>query len=165
VELQAILSWMRADLGRLIAEAGPTRMDLPGAAGDWTLKNVIAHLTFWRWWSVRRLEAAVRDQVPVPPWDARLDENVPAVVDRINQQAYEATRDRSIAEVLRDSQETFDRAEAALLALSETDIFEPNRYLWLGGAPVAAIVHGSAGHLREHKQLIDDFLARAEPRG
>ncbi len=43
-QLQAVIWRMRADLERLVAEAGPTRMDLSGAAGDWTLKDVIAHL-------------------------------------------------------------------------------------------------------------------------
>jgi hypothetical protein len=164
VELQAILWRMRADLDRLIAKAGPTRLELPGAAGDWTIKDVIAHLTFWRWWSVRRLEAAVRNDVPVPPWGSGLDENDEEDTERINQQAYESNRDQSIADVLRDSRETFDRAEAALQALSEADLFEANRFSWLGGANVSAVVHGSAGHLYEHEAMINDLLARGSKR-
>jgi hypothetical protein len=37
VELQALLWRMRAELERLVAEAGPTRLDIPGAAGNWTI--------------------------------------------------------------------------------------------------------------------------------
>lgn len=161
VHLQAILWRMRADLERIVAEAGPARMELAGAADDWTLKDVIAHLAAWRWWSVARLEAAVRNEVPVPPWGSGLDESDQADVDRINQQFYEAARDRSVAEVLRDSRETLDRLEDALLALSEAELFDANRYPWLGGYPASAVVLGSAGHLYEdHEPAINDFLAR-----
>jgi hypothetical protein len=156
---------MRADLERFVAEAGPARMALPGAAGDWTLKDVIAHLTYWRWWSVARLEAAVQNAVPVPPWGSGLDEANADDVERINQQAYATNRDRSVAAVLRDSRATLDRLEAALLALPEADLFEENRYSWLGGYPAAAVVLGSAGHLNdEHAPAINDFLARRSPR-
>lgn len=161
VQLQATLWRMRADLERLVAEAGPTRMDLPGAVGDWTFKDVIAHLTSWRWWSVARLEAAVRDEVPVPPWGSDLDEDDDEDTERINQQFYATNRDRPIAEILRDSRETFDRLEAALLALPDADLFALDRYPWLGGYPAAAIILGSAGHLYEdHEPAINDLLAR-----
>ena len=165
VELQAILWRMRADLERLVAEAGPTRMELPGAAGDWTLKDVVAHLADWRWWSVARLEAAARGEAPAPPWGEGLDEDDDADIERINQQFYEASRDRPVAAVLRDSRETLDRLEAALLALPEADLFAADRYPWLGGYPAAAVVTGSAGHLYdEHEPAITDFLARSNQR-
>lgn len=161
VQLQAVIWRMRADLERLVAEAGPTRMELPGAAGAWTLKDVIAHLAAWRWWSVARLEAAARDEVPAPPWEGDLDEEDDADTERINQQFYAASRDRPVAAVLRDSRETLDRLEAALLALPEADLFAADRYPWLGGYPAAAVVTGSAGHLHDdHEPAIDDFLAR-----
>lgn len=165
VQLQALLWRLRADLERLVAEAGPTRMDLPGVAGDWTLKDVIAHLAAWRWWSVARLEAAVRDEEPTPPWGAGLDEDDDADTDRINRQFYEASRDRPVAAVLRDSRETLDRLEAALLALPEADLVAADRYPWLGGYPAAAIITGSAAHLYDdHEPAINDLLARSSER-
>lgn len=165
VQLQAILWRMRADLERLIAEAGPTRMELPGAAGDWTFKDVIAHLAYWRWWSVARMEAAVRNAVPAPPWESGLDEDDAEDTERINQQAYAANRDRPVAAVLRDSRDTFDRLESALLTLPEADLFATDRYPWLGGYAAAAIVHGSAGHLYDdHVPGITEWLARSSPR-
>ncbi len=165
VQLQALLWRMRADLERFVAEAGPTRMALPGAAGDWTLSDVVAHLTDWRWWSVTRLEAAARDVVPTPPWGDDLDENDDDDIDRINERFHAASRDRPVATVLRDSRATLDRLEAALLALPEADLFAAGRYPWLGDYPASAIVTGSAAHLYdEHEPAIIDFLARNGPR-
>lgn len=159
-ELQGIIWRMRAALERFVAEAGPGRLETPGVAGDWTLKDVIAHLAAWRWVSVARLEAAARGTEPIMPYGADLDEERPGDVDRINRRFYAAGRDRSVDETLRDSRATLDRLEAALLTLSEADLFARGRYPWLGEYPAAAIVTHSAKHLYEdHEPGIAAFLA------
>jgi hypothetical protein len=163
LQLQAILWRMRADLERLVAEAGPTRMELPGVAGDWTLKDVIAHLTAWRWWSVARMEGAVKNEEPTPPWGEDMEEDSQEGVDQINQQFDLASRDRSVIEVLRDSRENFDRLEAALLALSEAELFDKQRYPWIHGYAAADVILGSAGHLyEEHEPGITAFLTQSQ---
>jgi hypothetical protein len=152
VELQGVIWRMRAEFERLVAEAGPTRMELPGLVDEWSLKEIVAHLTAWRWWTVARMEAAVRGTAPVPPWTSDLDEEKEDDIDPINQQFYEANRDLSVAVILRDSRATLDRLEAAILALPDADLFAPGRYSWLGEYPLAAIITGSAEHLREHDE-------------
>ena len=161
-ELLAILWRMRADLERLVAEAGPLRLEQPGALDDWSIKDVIAHLTGWRWWSVARMEAAATKRPPTPPWSGGLDENDEGATDQINQQFYQANRDRPVAEVLGDSRATFDRLEAAIAALSDAELFEAGRYPWMGQYNNAAIVLGTALHLWEdHYPSLSFFLARA----
>lgn len=161
VQLQAILWRMRADLERLVAEAGPERMELPGVTGDWTLKDVIGHLTGWRVWSVARMEGAVKNEEPTPPWSEGLEEETDAGVDRINEEFYAANRDRSVADVLHDSRENFDRLESALMALSEANLFDTARYPWLDGYAPADVIHGSAGHLyEEHEPTMSAFLTQ-----
>jgi acetyl esterase/lipase len=152
VELQAVIWRMRADLERLVAEAGPVRIEVPGLVGEWSLKEVIAHLTAWRWWTVARLEAAVGGTAPVPPWASDLDEEREGDTDRINRQFHEASRNLSVADVLCDSRATLDRLEAAILALPDADLFTPGRYPWLGEYPLALVVTSSAEHLREHDE-------------
>ena len=162
VELQAILWRMRADLEQLVAEVGPERMELPGVAGDWTLKDVIAHLTAWRWWSVARMEGAVKNAEPTPPWGEGMEEESEAGVDEINQQFFAAGREHSVLEVLSDSRATFDRLEIALLSLSDAELFDTQRYSWLGGYAAADVIFGSAGHLyEEHEPGIRAFLAQS----
>ncbi len=160
-QLQAIIWRMRADTERLVAEAGPSRMELPGVAGHWSLKDVIAHLNGWRWWSVARMEAAVNGTEPTPPWSSDLDESTEENVDRINDEFYEKSRDRSVGEVLRESRETLDRLETALMQLSDEELFEEGRYSWLEGYPAGAVIVGSANHLFEdHERGMNFFLAR-----
>jgi hypothetical protein len=165
IELQGVIWRMRADLERLVAEAGPTRMELPNLVGDWTLKNIIAHLTAWRWWTVARMEAAVQGLAPVPTWTSDLDEEKEGDTDRINQQFYEANRDHPVADILRDSRATLDRLEVAILALPDADLFTPQHYPWLGDYPLAVIITSSAEHLREHnEEATAALLARDERR-
>ena len=160
-QLQDLLWHMRADTERLVAQAGPTRMELPGAAGDWSLKDVVAHLAAWRWWSVARMEGAAHNTEPTPPWGSDLSEEG-AGVDQINEQFHAAALARPVAEVLADSRATFDRLEAALMALPEADLFAPCRYPWLDGYRAADIVLGSAAHLYEdHEPAISAFLVHA----
>ena len=160
-QLQGILWHMRADTERLVAEAGPSRIDVPGVAGHWSLKDVVAHLNGWRWWSVARMEAAVSGNQPTPPWSSGLDEANEEHVDRINDEFYEKSREKSVAEVLRESRETFDRLEAAMMKLSAEALFEEGRYSWLDGYSASAIIVGTADHLfQDHERDINFFLAR-----
>jgi len=163
-QLQAILWRMRADIERLAAEAGPSRIALPGVAGHWSLKDVVAHLTAWRWWSVARMEAALSGVAPTPPWRSGLDESTEDNVDQINQELYEAARDHSVTEVLQDSRATFDRLEAALLKLSDEELFIKGRYHWMEGYAVADIIRGTAGHLFEDHALGMNFFLAIDPR-
>jgi hypothetical protein len=161
VELQSILWRMRAELERLTAEAGPGRMETPGVMGDWNLKDAVAHLTEWRWWSVARMEGALKNAEPSPPWSAGLTEETDEGADRINAEFHEKNRDRPVVDVLADSRATLDRLEAATLALSEDALFDAQRFPWLEGYAPADVIIGSAGHLFEdHVPGIEAFLVR-----
>jgi hypothetical protein len=152
---------MRAELERLIAEAGPGRMETPGVMGDWNLKDAIAHLTEWRWWSVARMEGAVTNTEPSPPWSAGLTEETAEGTDRINAEFYERNRNRPFVDVLADSRATLDRLEAAVLALPEDVLFDAQRYAWLEGYALADVIFGSAEHLFvDHVPGIEAFLSR-----
>ena len=164
-QLRAIIWRMRAETERIVAEAGPGRIERPGATGNGSLKETIAHLAAWRWWSVARLEGAARGEEPTPPWGDDLVEGDESSerddTDRINARFADASRDRTVDEVLRDSRATFDRLEAAVLALPEADLFAPDRFPWLEGYPAAAIVTHAALHLYEdHAAELFAFLAR-----
>jgi hypothetical protein len=161
VELQTILWRMRAELERLIAEAGPGRMETPGVMGDWNLKDAIAHMTECRWWSVARMEGALKNSEPTPPWSAGLTEETDEETNQINAEFYEKNRNRPVSDVLADSRATLDRLEAATLALPEADLFDKARYPWLEGYALADVIFGAADHLyEEHVPGIEAFLAR-----
>ncbi len=151
---------LREELERVVAEAGKARMEQPGSFGEWTFKDLIAHLTGWRQTTAARLEAGLRGEEPVFPWPAQLDEEDD--LDAINRWFFETNRDKPLAAVLRESRETFERVERAIAALPEDDLLEPGRFPWLGGAALGpAVVRGTLGHYHEeHEPDIRAWLAR-----
>ena len=151
---------LREELERVVAEAGEARMEQPGSFGEWTFKDLIAHLTGWRQATAARLEAGLRGEEPVFPWPAQLDEEDD--LGEINRWFYETNRDKSLTAVLRESRETFERVERAIAALPEADLLEPGRFPWLGEAALGpAVVRGTLGHYHEeHEPDIRAWLAR-----
>ena len=141
----------------LLAAIGEDRMLLPGAAGpDYTVKDVIAHLTAWRARTIDRLQAVLAHTEPVPPpWPAEFDENDKAGVEQINAWFDQANRDRPLADVLGESEAAWHQMTELVRALPEADLLEPQRFAWLGGAPLgAALLTGSFEHLHEHIQML-----------
>lgn len=149
----------------IVAEVGDAGMDRPGAAGDWTFKDVAGHLNGWWERTVDRLEAAVRDEAPPPPsWPAGLSDETDEGIEAINRWIYERNRDRPAADILAESREQFRRMRVAVEAIPEDDLVTPGRFPWLDGAPLSAVLDGSFGHLHEeHEPAIRAWLA-GQPR-
>ena len=152
----------RAGWEALLAEIGEARMEEPGAAGAWTFKDVVAHLNGWRRRTVRRLEAARQDAPPPPPeWPAEFDEDSDEGLDQINRWMYERDKDRPLGDVLGESRQQFRQLRTAVEAMPERDLFDPGRFAWMGGEPLAAVIAGSFGHLHEeHEPAIRAWLDR-----
>ena len=114
----------------LLAEIGEDHMTQPAVA-DWSIKDIIAHLTGWRRRTVARFQAAAR-HAPEPPtdWPADLQSD-----DEVNAWIYAANRDRPLAEVLGDSRAVGDQLIAAVEAMSDADLHDDSRFPWWAGEP------------------------------
>ena len=142
----------------LLTEIGEARMQEPSVAGHWSVKDIVAHLTGWRRRTVARFQAALRgERTPPPPWPAYLQSD-----DEINDWIYQANRDRSVREVLDDSDQVFRQLVASLEALPE-EWLEPERsaehFSWLEGQPLTAAALFSHFH-EEHEPDMRAWLAR-----
>jgi hypothetical protein len=156
--LEAVRS-LRNDAEAVFAEAANRSAPPPSADGAWTGKDVLAHLTAWRLTTAARLEAALQGSDPAMPWPATLDEE--RDLDEINRWFFETYRDKPLAEIARESRETFDRVERAIAALPERDLLEVDRFPWLAGSAVGpAVVAGTVEHVREHEPEIRARLAQ-----
>src|SRR6266511_5978688 len=142
----------------LLNQIGETRMDQPGAVADWSIKDIIAHLTGWRRRTVARLQAAQRGEGEPPPyWPAHLQTD-----DEINAWIYESNRGRSVREVLGDSDHVFQQLVAAIEGLPDEVLSDPARHLpWL---EAQSIKPGDFfGHFHEeHEPDMRAWLARVE---
>lgn len=98
----------------------------PKEAGLWTVKDHLAHLTAWRMYAARMLDA-VRTGAQPP--------NVADDEDEENALIYEASKDKSADEVKSDARSSYDALEAAIAASSEEDLVKshprsPKALLW-----------------------------------
>lgn len=132
-------------------------MLLPGVMGEWTFKDVVAHLTGWRKRTVARFVGALRGTEPPPDWPAELGDNVAEV----NMLMHRSQRDRSLDEVLAESRQVWSQLVEVVEALPETDLFEVGRFAWLPDHALGpANLAWSFEHLHEHAAQIHDWMAR-----
>jgi len=160
-QVLAAIERERADWETLLAEVGEARMLEPGAMGEWTFKDLVAHLTGWRARSLQRLEAVAKGQAePPPPWPAdRASDD-----DKINDWLYEVNRDRLLGEVIGESRESYARLAEIIQLLPDEVLSDPDRFPSLEGQALgSAIVSGDYfGHLHEeHEPAIRRWLAES----
>lgn len=147
---------------QLLAAVGEERMEQPGLSGDWSFKDVVAHLNGWRVRTLARLDAARAGAEPAPPpWPADLDEDSEAGLAAINAWIERTGRQRTLQEVLDESRRAFDRMHDAVLALSDEELSDPSRFPWMGDEPVGAVIRSSFGHFHdEHEADLNAWLDR-----
>jgi len=144
----------------LLADIGEERMEQPGVAGAWSIKDVVAHLAAWRRRTVGRLEAVARgDSEPKPPWPADLRED-----DEINAWFHARDRDRPVRDVLADSRRVFEELVSAVSKLPDDALDDPARLPWMEGAPLTGAT--LFGHFHdEHEADMRNWLVRQQSAG
>ncbi len=109
----------RANWEALLAEAGEARLTEPGVEGDWSLKDIIAHITYFETWAADNVRAFRRGE-PRPQSEYKgLD------VDEENARIYERMRAKSLPQVLQESQISFQRSIEAVQGLRDEDLYDP----------------------------------------
>lgn len=138
---------------QLLAEIGERRMLESGATGDWTFKDVVAHLNGWRSITLAHLDAAQQGRAPAaPPWPADLDQDDDADLDKINDWFYRASQDYALQAVLDEYSASFQHMRDAVTALSDRELTERNRYPWLEGYALGDVITSTFGHLHEEHE-------------
>lgn len=139
---------MYAALDEATAPILPTQMDVPGVNGAWSVKDEIAHLTFWHRNLLARLHGAVTSQ---PPSDTALDD------DTWNRRAFDANCRRVPDDVLADLWRTQQAVLDAIEALPETIFFTAGAH---GGALLESADGAILGHYPEHIEQIERWRDR-----
>ena len=130
-----LLNWLQQQNRQweaFLDQIGAERMDQGGVAGDWSIKDIVAHLTGWRRRTVARLQAAQRGEGEPPPlWPAHLQAD-----DELNAWIYAARHGRSVREILNESRDVVQQLLAVIGKLPDEvriERIEPTYYLvWVG---------------------------------
>lgn len=113
-----LLNWLHEEHRQwkiLLNQIGAARMDQPGVVAHWSMKDLVAHLTGWNRSLVARFAAAQRHESgAVLPWPAHLQTD-----DEINAWIYETYRDRSVRDILQESEQVFQQLLAGVESLPD----------------------------------------------
>jgi hypothetical protein len=148
----------RAEWEALVAQLGGDRWTTPGVEGDWSFKDVLAHVAYYEQATVKRLRAAATGTAPQPnPATAGME------MDERNHWVYEQQRARPLAEVQADEQQAYDALLSALEPLSDEDLFTAGRFAWLEGDALWEVIPGNVhDHYDEHIPPLRAWLAQTD---
>jgi hypothetical protein len=134
-ELSERLAANRAKLEATLARLTSEQRTAPGAVGEWSAKDVLAHLAEWEEMHIHWMELSACGQapeVPAPEYTWKADD-----VDRLNQAIYEKHCARTWEDVYGWAQAVHARFMAQYERLSEDDLhrkgvvpFTNNLYNW-----------------------------------
>ena len=143
----------RANWEALIAEVDVSRMTQPGVAGEWSLKDVLAHVAVSEEWISSVLEELMRGETKT------LDSGQPEDIDveKRNARFFRQNQHRSLQEVRAFSQQAFQHLLVVVQSLPEEDLiaasprfkhllpaYWPDEPLW------ETIAGGSYEHYHQH---------------
>jgi hypothetical protein len=138
----------------LVAEVGGDRMEEPGPMGEWSFKDLAAHLLGWRQRTIARLEAASGGPPAVEQfWPSDIGDDDDSINDWIHAQH----RNRPVPDVLADVDASYGRIRAAVERLDDAAVTDPNRFAWLDGQSLAETALFSHLH-DEHEPSIREWL-------
>lgn len=172
----------RADWEAVISELGPEGLERPGAAGDWRVRDVIAHCNGWDRWQLVQLRCAFSGEQPTqeemlgglefPPEDHFLSE------DERNEVFHLVNKDRPLDAVVGGWRELSDMRAGWVAAASQEQLdsqvgndwseSSPGRVIRLlsefpsAGNPKTATryVAEQIEHQREHLDAIRAWMAQ-----
>jgi hypothetical protein len=155
MEKKAFLRWVRdtrADFDAAVGQVEPERMSQPGVSGVMSVKDILAHVT----WFEREMVGLLRQEALVGSelWELPEDERNAAIL--------EANRDRPLGEVLEEAPQVFQQLLQALEALDEGALNDASRFRGMPAdwVPWQVIAGSSSRHYEDHGADIQAWLQK-----
>lgn len=144
----------RAEWEALLAQVDEDQMLQPGAAGKWSVKDIIAHVT----WGEREIVPVMRTHALIGSdlWNLSDDER--------NEVVYQQNRNRPLHEIIHQEQQAYADLLEAAQALSDEDLNVPHRFKnmpqeWM---PWQIFAGNTFKHYQDHMPSIRAWLARKQ---
>ena len=145
-------------LEKVLSPLNEAQMTATGVNGDWSIKDVLVHLTAWQQRLLADMQAATRgEEAAISTVDITGEE-----MDRLNEQFYQENKARQVNEVLSDFQSTHTNLLAAVQAMTGEDLTDPHRFAWTDGKPLWQFIASETyEHILEHIGAIRRWLTKA----
>jgi hypothetical protein len=150
-----LLEYTRSEHLRLEAAlAGISEQDMlqPGVGGEWSIKDILAHISDWEQRFLRWYRTGQRSEIPELPepgltWDD---------LDLLNQRIYEKHRHRSLPDVRAGFDASYRELITAVEAMSEDELFTAGHFAWTRDRPLLIALRANADeHYAEHADQIE----------
>ena len=142
----------RARLEEAISTLSPEQLTAPDAIGEWSIKDVLAHLAMWTSRCVTLVYQAEQGQKP---------EDVDAMFDsyeEVNAEDHQSQKDRLLDRVVADFRGSHRQLLRGLDAWKEADLFDAGRFTWLRGKSLGEFILGeTAEHDSDHCRQIEQW--------
>ncbi len=131
------------------------QMNRPGIIGSWSIKDLIAHLTYWERRAAFLLESAIGGyQEENDIWKI-------GSVDDQNERNFQVNRSRPVADVLADWRSILDTLLSVIERLPEESLADTSQFGWVQEESLGERVEGETfGHIEEHWPDLERGLAR-----
>ncbi len=124
----------------------------PGVMGDWSIADLLDHLTAWESELVTAFMHIDQGKRPIRMLEAFAD------VDGYNTRRQAENQDRDLDQIFDDLHSVRVQLEQWLEEFSDRDLIDPSRYDWAKGLPLWHIIkENSFGHEAEHLPEIEAF--------
>jgi hypothetical protein len=111
-----------ADLKESYAGLLDAQLTEPGVVGDWSVKDILAHVTWWEEEALKHLPLIIKAGKP-PRYSTQY-----GGIDRFNALMAEQRRDLSLAEVLRQHDQTHRQLIAYIQSVPEEQLASETRF-------------------------------------
>ena len=153
-EVLRALQDSRAQLEAALEGLTEAQLADPGVVGDWSAKDLLAHLTTWEAELVTLLAALRARRGQKPKWPASQAE-----IDALNAKWHKENKNRPLDRVLADWRGVRKQTVRQVEAMSDQELAQ--RWPWLRNrTPLDLIAGNSFGHEAEHMEQIREWRER-----
>jgi uncharacterized damage-inducible protein DinB len=135
----------------LIEPIDKSNMTLPGVAGAWSLKDIIAHIT----WHERQMVGLIQAHALVGSdlWNLPTDERNAAIYDEV--------KDLPLEQVLEESAKVYEQLVEVLLSFSDEDLVNPEDFPGMppDWQPGNIIAQNTFEHYQQHIPDVQRWMA------
>ena len=143
-----------AEMGDALAQLNEEQLTTPGVNGEWSVKDVLAHLAAWQ----RRILGGLHDPESVgSSEETDADESLSGEerTNRLNERFYQENKTRPLTGVLADFRDSYQEMVETVQAMPEEVLFNQNAFSWTRGTPIWEFVAGNTyDHYQEHIEPI-----------
>jgi len=129
-------------LESFLAKLDPQQRTEPSILGEWSVKDVLAHLYEWQQMFFGWYETGLRGETPLTPAEGFKWNQLPA----LNRKIYEKHRETPLDQAMEFLRESHQKMMTLIESLSHEEIFTPGYFPWTKTGSLMSYIRANAGN-------------------